>query len=71
MYVDSLKRPDGFSDDDLLILLDIAQRVSLAVETDQVAFGQRKAAEGSVRDGEERIVTESPIAEEIRPGYME
>ena len=53
VYVDSLKRPDGFSDHDLLILLDIAQRVSLAVETDQVAFGQRKAAEGSVRDGEE------------------
>jgi hypothetical protein len=38
IYVDSLKRPDGFSDDDLLILLDIAQRVALAVETDRVAL---------------------------------
>lgn len=47
MYVDSLKRPDGFSDDDLLILLDIAQRVALAVETDRVALGKGKAAEGS------------------------
>jgi len=37
MYVDSLKRPDGFRRDDLLILLDIAQRVALAVETDRLA----------------------------------
>ena len=37
MYVDSLKRPDGFRKDDLLILLDIGQRVALAVETDRIA----------------------------------
>jgi len=37
MYVDSLKRPDGFRRDDLLILLDIGQRVALAVETDRLA----------------------------------
>jgi hypothetical protein len=53
IYVDSLKRPDGFSDEDLLVLLDIAQRVALAVETDRVALDLGKAAEGSVRDGEE------------------
>jgi GAF domain-containing protein len=53
MYVDSLKRPDGFSDDDLLILLDVAQRVALAVETDRVALDQGKAGECAVRDVEE------------------
>ena len=37
MYVDSLKRPDGFRKDDLLTLLDIGQRVALAVETDRLA----------------------------------
>ena len=37
MYVDSLNRPDGFRKDDLLILLDIGQRVALAVETDRLA----------------------------------
>jgi adenylate cyclase len=37
MYVDSLDRPDGFRKDDLLILLDIGQRVALAVETDRLA----------------------------------
>jgi transcriptional regulator with GAF, ATPase, and Fis domain len=37
MYVDSLKRPDGFRRDDLLTLLDIGQRVALAVETDRLA----------------------------------
>jgi pSer/pThr/pTyr-binding forkhead associated (FHA) protein len=53
MYVDSLKRPDGFSDDDLLILLDIAQRVALAVETDRVALDQAKAAGGLGSDVED------------------
>ena len=38
MYVDSLQRPDGFRKDDLLILLDIGQRVALAVETDRLAL---------------------------------
>jgi len=52
MYVDSLKRPDGFSDDDLLILLDIAQRIALAVKTDRVALDKGKAAEGSGSDVE-------------------
>ncbi len=37
MYVDSLKRPDGFRKDDLLILLDIGQRVALDVETERLA----------------------------------
>jgi hypothetical protein len=37
MYIDSLKRPDGFLKEDLLILLDIAQRVALTVEADQFA----------------------------------
>ena len=37
MYVDSLKRPDGFRMDDLMILLDIGQRVALALETDRLA----------------------------------
>ena len=32
MYVDSLKRPDGFRRHDLLTLLEIAQRVALAVQ---------------------------------------
>ncbi len=37
MYLDSLKRPDGFRKNDLLTLLDIGQRVALAVETDRFA----------------------------------
>jgi len=37
MYVDSVKRPDGFRKDDSLILLDIGQRVALAVESDRLA----------------------------------
>jgi pSer/pThr/pTyr-binding forkhead associated (FHA) protein len=37
MYADSLKRPDGFRMDDLIVLLDIGQRVALAVETDRLA----------------------------------
>ena len=37
MYVDSGKRPDGFRKEDLLILLDIGQRVALAVETERLA----------------------------------
>jgi GAF domain-containing protein len=53
IYVDSLKRPDGFSDDDLLILLDIAQRVALAVETDRVALDQAKATGGLGSDVED------------------
>jgi hypothetical protein len=37
MYLDSLKRPDGFRRDDLLDLLDIAQRISVAVESYRLA----------------------------------
>ena len=37
MYVDSGKRPDGFRKEDLLILLDIGQRVALAVATEHLA----------------------------------
>ena len=37
MYIDSGKRPDGFRKEDLLILLDIGQRVALALETERLA----------------------------------
>ena len=37
MYVDSLKRPDGFRKDDLLVLLDIGQRIAVAVERERFA----------------------------------
>jgi pSer/pThr/pTyr-binding forkhead associated (FHA) protein len=37
MYLDSLKRPDGFRKDDLLLLLDIGQRIAVAVERDRFA----------------------------------
>jgi len=37
MYLDSLKRPDGFRKDDLLDLLDIAQRIAVTVEADRFA----------------------------------
>jgi pSer/pThr/pTyr-binding forkhead associated (FHA) protein len=37
MYLDSLKRPDGFRKDDLLVLLDIGQRIAVAVERDRFA----------------------------------
>jgi transcriptional regulator with GAF, ATPase, and Fis domain len=52
MYVDSLKRPDGFPEDDLLILLDIAQRVALSVEADQFAVGLEEAAKTLSGDDE-------------------
>jgi 3',5'-cyclic-nucleotide phosphodiesterase len=52
MYVDSLKRPDGFRMDDLMILLDIGQRVALAVETDRLASDLEEIA-GSLSGGEE------------------
>jgi hypothetical protein len=35
MYLDSLKRPDGFRKEDLLDLLYIAQRIALAVESER------------------------------------
>jgi len=50
MYVDSLKRPDGFRKDDLLILLDIGQRVALAVETDRLALDLEEAARSLIGD---------------------
>jgi hypothetical protein len=37
VYLDSLKRPDGFRRDDLLDLLDIAQRIAVTVESDRLA----------------------------------
>jgi len=37
MYLDSLKRPDGFRREDLLDLLDIAQRIAVTVESDRFA----------------------------------
>ena len=37
LYLDSLKRPDGFRKDDLLDLLDIAQRIAVTVESDRFA----------------------------------
>jgi pSer/pThr/pTyr-binding forkhead associated (FHA) protein len=48
MYVDSLKRPDGFRKDDLLILLDIGQRVALAVETDRLASDLAQVAKSLI-----------------------
>ena len=52
MYVDSLKRPDGFRRDDLLILLDIGQRVALAVETDRLASDLEQVAKSLIGDAE-------------------
>ena len=52
MYVDSLKRPDGFRRDDLLILLDIGQRVALAVESDRLASDLEEVAKSLVGDVE-------------------
>jgi hypothetical protein len=52
MYVDSLKRPDGFRKDDLLILLDIGQRVALAVETDRLATDLEEAAKNLLQEDE-------------------
>jgi GAF domain-containing protein len=48
MYVDSLKRPDGFWKDDLLILLDIGRRVPLAVETDRLASDLAEVAKSLI-----------------------
>jgi adenylate cyclase len=53
MYVDSLKRPDGFRKDDLLILLDIGQRVALAVETNRLASDLEEAARSLIGDVED------------------
>jgi len=52
MYVDSVKRPDGFRKDDLLILLDIGQRVALAVETDRLASDLAVVARSLIGDEE-------------------
>jgi len=52
MYVDSLKRPDGFRKDDLLILLDIGQRVALAVETDRLATELEEVAKSLIGEDE-------------------
>ena len=53
MYVDSLKRPDGFRKDDLLTLLNIGQRVALAVETDRLASDLAEVARNLVGDVED------------------
>ncbi len=50
MYVDSVKMPDGFRKDDLLILLDIGQRVALAVETDRLASDLAVVARSLIGD---------------------
>ena len=50
MYVDSLKRPDGFRADDLMIVLDIGQRVALAVETERLASDLEEAAISLIMD---------------------
>jgi len=52
MYVDSLKRPDGFRIDDLMVLLDIGQRVALAVETDRLASDLEEVAKSLIGDTE-------------------
>ena len=44
MYLDSLKRPDGFRRDDLLDLLDIAQRIAVAVESERFAADMSEVA---------------------------
>jgi pSer/pThr/pTyr-binding forkhead associated (FHA) protein len=48
MYVDSGKRPEGFRKEDLLILLDIGQRVALAVETERLAADLAEVARSLV-----------------------
>jgi GAF domain-containing protein len=53
MYLDSLKKPDGFRKDDLLILLDIGQRVALAVESDRLASDLEEAAKSLLGDVED------------------
>jgi transcriptional regulator with GAF, ATPase, and Fis domain len=50
MYVDSLKRPDGLRKEDLLTLLDIGQRVALAVDTDRLASDLERAAKSLLGD---------------------
>jgi two-component system, NtrC family, sensor kinase len=52
MYIDSLKRPDGFRKDDLLVLLDIGQRVALAIETDRLATDLEQVAKSLVGEDE-------------------
>lgn len=44
IYLDSLKRPDGFRRDDLLDLLDIAQRIAVAVESERFAADMSEVA---------------------------
>jgi transcriptional regulator with GAF, ATPase, and Fis domain len=44
MYIDSMKRPDGFRKDDLLDLLDIGQRVALSVQKERISLDVLKIA---------------------------
>ena len=52
LSLDSLKRPDGFRKNDLLTLLDISQRVALAVETDRFASDLAEVARSLTGDKE-------------------
>jgi adenylate cyclase len=50
MYLDSLNRPDGFRKDDILDLLNIAQRIALTVESDRFAADVVEAAKSLAGD---------------------
>jgi hypothetical protein len=53
MYLDSLKKPDGFRRDDLLDLLDIAQRIAVTVEADTFARDMVEVATNLTGDEKE------------------
>jgi hypothetical protein len=53
LYLDSLKRPDGFRRDDLLDLLDIAQRIAVTVEADRFAADVLEVARNLTGDENE------------------
>jgi transcriptional regulator with GAF, ATPase, and Fis domain len=38
LYLDSLERPDGFRVDDLLVVLEISQRIALSIEETKVGY---------------------------------
>lgn len=45
LYLDSLERPDGFRMDDLLLVLELSQRIALAIEEDGIASERFSIAE--------------------------
>jgi pSer/pThr/pTyr-binding forkhead associated (FHA) protein len=53
LYLDSLKRPDGFRRDDLLDLLDITQRIAVTVEADRFAADMLEVAKNLTGDENE------------------